>query len=28
MAASVIDTLWSFEDLFDRVMGSDHAIAA
>ncbi len=28
MAAGVIDSLWSFEDLFDRVMGESHAIAA
>ena len=28
MAAGVVDTLWSFEDLFDRVMGSGYAIAA
>lgn len=28
MAAGVTDTLWSFEDLFDRVMGGGYAIAA
>jgi IS1 family transposase len=28
MAAGVVDTLWSFENLFDRVMGGGYAIAA
>jgi hypothetical protein len=28
MAAGVVDTLWSFEELFDRVMGESYAIAA
>ena len=28
MAAGVVKTLWSFEDLFDRVMGGRYAIAA
>ena len=28
MAAGVVDTLWSFEELFDRVMGGTYAIAA
>jgi IS1 family transposase len=28
MAAGVVDTLWSFEQLFDRVMDSRYAIAA
>ena len=28
MAAGVIDTLWSFEDLFDHVMGGGYVIAA
>jgi hypothetical protein len=28
MAAGVVDTLWSFEELFDRVMGSRLAVAA
>ena len=25
MMAGVLDTLWSFEDLYDRVMGYDYA---
>ena len=28
MNAGVVDTLWSFEELFDRVMGGSYAIAA
>jgi len=28
MTAGVTDTLWSFEDLFDRVMGRERAMAA
>jgi hypothetical protein len=28
MAVDVVNTLWSFEDLFDRVMGENYAIAA
>jgi hypothetical protein len=28
MAAGVTRTLWSFKDLFDRVMGAEPAIAA
>ena len=28
MAAGVVNTLWSFEDLFDAVMGAGYAIAA
>ena len=28
MAAGVVDTLWTFEELFDRVMGSRFAMAA
>jgi hypothetical protein len=28
MLAGVVDTVWSFEDLFDAVMGSKYAIAA
>lgn len=28
MAAGVVDTLWNFEELFDRVMGSRVAMAA
>ncbi len=28
MNAGVVDTLWSFEELFDRVMGGNYAIAA
>ena len=28
MAAGVVRNLWSFEDLFDRVMGAEYAIAA
>lgn len=27
-AAGVVDTFWSFVDLFDRVMGGGYAIAA
>ena len=26
--AGVVDTLWSFEDLFDAVMGGGYAMAA
>jgi len=28
MLAGVVDTLWSFENLFDAVMGGEYAIAA
>lgn len=28
MAAGVVDTLWSFETLFDRVMGGNYTVAA
>jgi len=28
MAAGVVNTLWSFEALFDAVMGAGYAIAA
>jgi hypothetical protein len=28
MAAGVVNTLWSFEDLFDAVMAGGYAIAA
>jgi hypothetical protein len=28
MAAGVVDRLWTFEELFDRVMGNGQAMAA
>lgn len=28
MAAGVVDTLWTFEELFDRVVGGEYTISA